>query len=125
MPDSQTKLAYKRQAKQFEEMYADEKMTVVRNRIAEIRKAKGIKQNELADLLCVNYTFLYRVEKQTANMSVDLLIATARILNVSIEDLLGVDVPMSLKAKERISQLEYENKMLKEKLAEINKISKV
>lgn len=125
MPQQEQKILYKQQARQFANMYIDDKMTIVRNRIAELRRERNIKQTELADLLCVNVTYLYRVETQQANMSIDLLIATARILDVSVDDLIVADVPMSVEAKRQINELERKNKELSNKLNEINNISSI
>lgn len=125
MPQQQAKIQYKMQTRQFANMYIDDKMTIVQNRIAELRKERGIKQTQLADLLCVNVTYLYRVETQQANMSIDLLIATARILDVSVDDLIVADVPMSMQARARIDALERKNKELRDKLKEINSISSI
>ena len=125
MPQMQEKILYKQQARQFANIYVDDKMTIVGNRIAELRKERNIKQTELADLLCVNVTYLYRVETQQANMSIDLLIATARILDVSVDDLIVADVPMSMQARARIDALERKNKELRDKLNQINNISSI
>ena len=125
MPQMQEKILYKQQARQFAGIYIDDKMTIVQNRIAELRKERNIKQTQLADLLCVNVTYLYRVETQQANMSIDLLIATARILDVSISDLIVADVPMSTDARTKIDALERKNKELRDKLKEINNISSI
>lgn len=125
MPQQEQKIQYKMQARQFANMYIDDKMTIIQNRIAELRKERGIKQTQLADLLCVNVTYLYRVETQQANMSIDLLIATARILDVSISDLIVADVPTSIEARTRIDALERENKELRDKLKKINSISSI
>ena len=125
MPQQEQKILYKQQTRQFANMYIDDKMTIVRNRIAELRRERNIKQTELADLLCVNVTYLYRVETQQANMSIDLLIATARILDVSVDDLIVADVPMSVEAKRQINELERKNKELSNKLNEINNISSI
>lgn len=125
MPQAQEKLLYKQQARQFANMYIDDKMTIVQNRIAELRKERNIKQTQLADLLCVNVTYLYRVETQQANMSIDLLIATARILDVSVDDLIVADVPTSLQARRKIKALEDKNNELSNKLKEINSISSI
>lgn len=125
MPQMQEKILYKQQARQFANMYIDDKMTIIQNRIAELRKERNIKQTQLADLLCVNVTYLYRVETQQANMSIDLLVATARILDVSVDDLIVADVPMSMQARTRIDALERKNKELSNKLKEINSISNI
>ena len=125
MPQQEQKIQYKMQTRQFANMYIDDKMTIVQNKIAELRKERGIKQTQLADLLCVNVTYLYRVETQQANMSIDLLIATARILDVSVDDLIVADVPMSMQARARIDALERKNKELRDKLNQINNISSI
>lgn len=125
MPQAQEKILYKQQAIQFANMYIDDKMTIVQNKIAELRKERGIKQTQLADLLCVNVTYLYRVETQQANMSIDLLVATARILDVSVDDLIVADVPMSTQARRKIKALEDKNNELSTKLKEINNISTI
>lgn len=123
MPQQLEKLQYKRQAPQFQGIYIDDALTIVKNNIAEVRRARGINQNQLAELLCVNVSYLYRVEAQKANMAADLLIATARILDVGVSDLLAMDCPASLQSRETIKALEEENKALKRKLEEINRIS--
>ena len=125
MPQMQEKILYKQQARQFANMYIDDKMTIVQNKIAELRKERGIKQTQLADLLCVNVTYLYRVETQQANMSIDLLIATARILDVSISDLIVAECPTALPERSEIRKLEDKNNELSNKLKEINSISSI
>lgn len=122
MRKSEYKAEQKKELDYFKDIYADEEMSVAKNRIANIRKACNIRQYELAKMLLINPTFLYRVEAQKTNISVDLLIATARILSVSVDDLLDVSLPLPFVAQARISELEKENEELKAKLAEIKRI---
>lgn len=125
MRKSELKAEQKKKLDYYKDIYVDEEMSVAKNCIANIRKACNIKQTELAKMLLINPTFLYRVEAQKTNISADLLIATARILGVSVDDLLDVSLPLSSVAQARISQLEKENKELKEKLSEIKQISSI
>lgn len=122
MRKSEYKAEQKKELDYFKDIYADEEMSVAKNCIANIRKACNIKQLELAKMLLINPTFLYRVEAQKTNISADLLIAAARIMNVSVDDLLGVSLPLPFSAQVRITELEKENKELKAKLAEIKRI---
>lgn len=122
MRKSEFKAERKKELDYFKDIYADEEMSVAKNCIANIRKACNIKQLELAQMLLINPTFLYRVETQKTNISADLLIAIARIMNVSIDDLLDVALPLPMIAQARIAELEKENEELKAKLAEIKRI---
>jgi transcriptional regulator with XRE-family HTH domain len=62
------------------------------NRIRELRKARGISQQELADYLGVHHSTLDRWEKnQTRPWRDDKLKRTADYLHVSVPYLLGYD----------------------------------
>lgn len=113
------KLEKKQQLEYYANMYYDEDMTIVKNRIAEVRKERGMSQAELARMLLINSTYLYRVESQQCNPSIDLLIATARILNVGIEDLIDASVPCSVEAQGEIEGLEMERDKLQETVDKI------
>lgn len=113
------KLEKKQQLQYYQAMYIDEDMTIVKNRIAEVRKERGMSQAELARMLLVNSTYLYRVESQQCNPSIDLLIAIARILGVGLEDLIEADVPHSVEAQGEIEGLELERDRLEETVDKI------
>ena len=116
------KLEKKQQLKYYANMYYDDDMTIVKNRIAEVRKERGMSQAELARMLLINSTYLYRVESQQCNPSLDLLIATARILNVGIEDLIDASVPCSVEAQGEIEGLELERDKLQETIDSIRQL---
>lgn len=59
------------------------------NRIREFRKARGLKQNDLADPLGIDVTQISRMERGNASISVDRLQQIATILKVAPSDLLS------------------------------------
>lgn len=113
------KLEKKQQLQYYANMYVDEDMTIVGNRIAEVRKERGMSQAELARMLLVNSTYLYRIESQQCNPSIDLLIAIARILSVGIEDLIDASVPHAIAAQGTIEVLALERDKLQKTVDKI------
>jgi len=59
----------------------------VKNRLEEIRKAKGIKQEELASALEVSRQTIGSLENGRYNPSIMLAFKIARFFNMSIEDI--------------------------------------
>lgn len=113
------KLEKKQQLEYYQAMYIDDDMTIVGNRIAEVRKERGMSQAELARMLLINSTYLYRVESQQCNPSIDLLVAIARILDVGIEDLIDASVPHSISAQGTIEALALERDKLQKTVDKI------
>ena len=60
---------------------------MLKNRLGEIRKAKGITQEELADKLEVSRQTIGSLENGRYNPSIILAFKIARLFNVSIEDI--------------------------------------
>jgi putative transcriptional regulator len=67
-------------------LYA-ERGEIVKNRLEEIRKAKGIKQEELASALEVSRQTIGSLENGRYNPSIMLAFKIARFFNMSIEDI--------------------------------------
>ena len=67
--------------------------TLVGSRIRELRKRKGLTQEEAANRAAVNATYYGRVERGDANVSLELLAAIARALEAPIEELVTIDAP--------------------------------
>ena len=59
------------------------------NRVKNLRKEKGISQQELAQMLYVNQTAVSQWERGVTNPSTDTVIALANIFGVSVDYLLG------------------------------------
>ncbi len=64
-------------------------MTEIRNRIKEIRKSKGLSQGAVASQLGVSQATYGKIEKNSAQLSIDKLDKMAQILGVSGAELLG------------------------------------
>ncbi|HEY1756584.1 MAG TPA: helix-turn-helix transcriptional regulator [Bryobacteraceae bacterium] len=60
---------------------------VVADRIKKIRKAKGITQEQLAELAGLNRTHLYRLESGKQSMTLRTLKLVADALNVRVQEL--------------------------------------
>jgi transcriptional regulator with XRE-family HTH domain len=60
---------------------------VVADRIKKIRKAKGITQEQLAELAGLNRTHLYRLESGKQSMTLRTLKLVADALNVRVREL--------------------------------------
>lgn len=59
-------------------------------RIQQLRKEKGMTQEELAEVLGTNHTFIARMEKGHQDSRITSLLGIARALNVSIGELVTV-----------------------------------
>ena len=57
----------------------------MRNRLEEIRKLKGMKQEDLADLLGVSRQTISSLENGKYNPSIQLAFKIARVFNMTIE----------------------------------------
>ena len=62
---------------------------MIGERLQEIRKDKGMKQQELAELLGVSLTTVSGYENDTSNPNDDVKVEIARIFNISLDYLLG------------------------------------
>ena len=63
------------------------------NRLAELRKQHGLSQEDLADKLGVSRQAISKWERGEASPDTDNLIELAKIYNISLDDLLGLDAP--------------------------------
>lgn len=62
-------------------------MIILNNRLEEIRKLKGIKQEELASILEVSRQTISSLENGRYNPSITLAFKIARYFNMSIEEI--------------------------------------
>ena len=60
------------------------------NNLKEIRKSRHITQEEMAKKLGVSYNQYFRYEKGTSDLSTDILVKLANILQCSTDEILGV-----------------------------------
>lgn len=73
-------------------------------RIQELRKSRGLTQEQLAEKLCVTCKYVQRIEAGRAMGSIDLLIDTATFFSVSMDYLLlGKGYPQK-KVKEHLQE---------------------
>ena len=61
-------------------------------RIRELRKKNGLTQERLADYLCVSYQAVSKWEKDTARPDLSLIAPLTKILHVTADELLGLNV---------------------------------
>ena len=62
---------------------------VIGSRIRELRKAKGLSQEQLADLAGCDRTYVGMLERQQGNPSLSVLAAIASALDATMDDLLA------------------------------------
>ena len=82
-------------------------------KLAELRKAQGLTQTQLAELLGISQQLVAAQESGERRIPVDILAETARLLGVSVEELVGVKpgpqrrgpAPRLQQQLERISRL--------------------
>ena len=70
------------------------------NRLAELRKKKGLSQEELADMLHVSRQAVSKWERGEASPDTDNLIELAKIYGISLDELVGLSSSSSTKEKE-------------------------
>ena len=64
-------------------------------RLRELRHAKGISQQDLADVLHVTQQSIYKYETDKAEPDLDIVVEIAKYFNVSVDYLVGyTDVPI-------------------------------
>lgn len=63
------------------------------HRLARLRKERGITQEELAVRLKVSQSSVSEYERDRLRLHADLIIALAKVLNVTTDELLGVAAP--------------------------------
>ncbi len=64
-------------------------------RLKELRHAKGISQQDLADVLHVTQQSIYKYEAEKAEPDLDVIIGIAKYFDVSVDYLIGyTDVPI-------------------------------
>ena len=56
--------------------------------IRELRTSQGISQRRFALMVGTNQTYLWRIEKDTTNVGIDLVYRIARALDVRVRDLI-------------------------------------
>jgi transcriptional regulator with XRE-family HTH domain len=64
-------------------------------RIREIRRQKGLTQEEVAEKANINATYYGKIERGEGNVSLELLAAIAEALSTSLVVLVDIDPPMS------------------------------
>ena len=62
---------------------------IVAARISELRRGKGLSQEELADQAGVHRTYVGMLERQRANPSLQVLVSLADALDVTVEVLMA------------------------------------
>ena len=85
----------------------------VANRLQQLRKAKGLSQEELAQILGLSRQAISKWERAETSPDTDNLVCLARLYNISIDSLLSTDESIE-EIKERIAQ-ERINEIDKEK----------
>lgn len=60
------------------------------NNLKELRKRKGLTQNQMAEQLGISYNQYFRYEKGLSDMSNQMLVKTADLLDCTTDELLGV-----------------------------------
>ena len=60
-------------------------------KIVELRKARGITQQELAERLGTKNTQIRRIERGTVNSTINMLRKIAGVLDISISDLVQIN----------------------------------
>ena len=66
----------------------------VANRLIELRRRKGLSQEELADILGVSRQAVSKWERTEASPDTDNLIALAKFYNISLDELLDTGTPV-------------------------------
>ncbi len=86
-------------------------------RVSELRKDRGWKQNELADMIHVTRSQISRLESgETKNIGSDLLVSLAEVFHVSTDYLLGI-TPISTPKSYEISKLGLSEESVKRLLS--------
>lgn len=81
-------------------------------RLKQLRKEKGLSQQELADILCVVRQTISKWEKGLSLPDAEMLVKLAEALGVSVNELLGIDVENTAAQQEIIKQLMKINEQL-------------
>lgn len=75
-------------------------------RIRDVRKERGLTQEELAERADVTWHFISAIERGTSGLALDTLIAIAAALEVSVSELFaGVDRPLPKETKRLLAAL--------------------
>jgi transcriptional regulator with XRE-family HTH domain len=75
-------------------------------RIHALRKKHGMTQEELAEKIGVNASFLSRVERGTKSCSVDMLVNLSEVFSTTLDYLvLGKNAPETAEVKEEINDI--------------------
>ena len=93
---------------------------LVGKRIAECRKNKGIKQNELADILGKSVKTVQRYESGDIDLSLSLLTEISKALNISMHYLIGYEPSTKLESLSDVLAFLFELDKKKELTFEIN-----
>lgn len=91
----------------------------VANRLQQLRKAKGLSQEELANILGLSRQAISKWERAETSPDTDNLICLARLYNISIDKLLDTSESME-EIKERIAQERIDEISNKEDIKEDN-----
>jgi transcriptional regulator with XRE-family HTH domain len=71
----------------------DELLRKVGDRVREIRKSKGISQEELGDRSSLHYTYIGKVERGEKNITLESLVKITKALEISLEELFSIVDP--------------------------------
>ena len=78
------------------------------NRLAELRRAHNLSQEELAEKLCVSRQAVSKWERAESSPDTDNLIALAKLYGISLDELLGLQLPEPTCRNEASGAREYE-----------------
>lgn len=83
----------------------------MKNKIKKLRKEKGLRQEDLAELLGVTRQTIIAVENDKYNPTLELAMKMAKLLEVSVEDLFQMEAPVSTKQmkKQQKEELRMKN----------------
>lgn len=84
----------------------------MKNRVAEIRKLRGLTQDKLAELVGITKQQIWNLEKGRRKLHQEWLIKIAKALNCNIEDLLDKSDAENIKYNDEFAFLSEEEKNL-------------
>jgi len=65
---------------------------MTQNRIRQLRRAKGLTVEDLAERLGISHGHLSRIERQARGLSIELAREVAKAMNVTVAEVLGIDI---------------------------------
>ena len=100
------------------------KATDFGQRVAAIRKERGLTQKQFSELLCVSHKMVEYYERRASNVTADVVKNIANVLNISADELLGIKSKRSKpgpksKLRTQIDQIERLPKSKQQAISEI------